>query len=331
MERISRRKFIENSAKGAVVISTSGIAASCSFLGGNSDEVKVPQRILGKTGIKVSILSFGGGSQFAKNKDGEWEKLMEEAIKNGVNMFDTAPSYSTYKGAGAALGSDERYGVILPKYRDKVIISTKLETRDAGKVREEVEGSLSRLKTNYIDILLIHAIKDSDDVAEIEKGIYKEMVEMKKAGMIKYIGFSSMNSAQRSKDLLDNLDIDVALLAMNATRYGDFAKVALPSAIKQDTGVISMKVMRNIVGKDTTAKELLEYTWGMEGVSTALIAHHGIKPLKENIQLAQKYQGDTLASVNREELEYRLAKYAGPHALCWAQPGYRDGEFKFMA
>ncbi len=214
---------------------------------------------------------------------------------------------------------------MLPQYRDKIILSTKLETREPDKVKEEIEGSLSRLKTDYVDIMLIHAINDSDDISVIEKGIYKELVGLKKAGLIKYIGFSSMDSAQRSKDMLDNLDIDVALLAMNATKYGDYAKVALPSAIKQNTGVIAMKVMRNIVGKGVSVEDLLGYAWGQEGVSSALIGHFGIDPLKENIQNALKLKQSDLANLNREEQESRLAEYAGPHALCWARPGYVDG------
>jgi predicted aldo/keto reductase-like oxidoreductase len=113
---------------------------------------------------------------------------------------------------------------------------------------------------------------------------------------------------------------------MNATRYGDYAKVALPSAIKQNTGVIAMKVMRNIVGKDATAEELLEHAWGHEGVASVLVAHHGMEPLKENIRIAQKYQGIRLTNTSRTELEARMAKYAGPHALCWARPEYNDGE-----
>ncbi|VAW18618.1 hypothetical protein MNBD_BACTEROID01-2265 [hydrothermal vent metagenome] len=326
MGRISRRKFIEGSAKGAAVISASGLVASCSFLGGKSNNGKVPQRILGKTGLEVSILSFGGGSQFAKNKGGEWEKLMEEAIHSGVNLFDTAPSYSTFKNSGQALGSDERFGLILPKYRGKVIISTKLETRDPGKVKEEIEGSLSRLGTDYIDILLIHSIEDSDDISKIEKGVYKEMVALKKAGVARHIGFSSMDSARRSKEILDNLDIDVALLAMNATKYGNFAELALPSAIRQNTGVIAMKAMRSIIGKEgITASELLGYAWGQAGVASVLVGHYGVGTLKENIRLAQKYQEPAHVNADRQELESRLAIYAGPHALCWARPGYVDG------
>ena len=320
----TRREFLSTTAKGAAVISVAGLVSSSSFLSKGESNI-IPRRKLGKTGLDVSILSFGGGSQFSKNKDGEWQKHIEEALKAGINLFDTAPSYSTYKRSEKDLGSDERFGVMLPQHRDKIIISTKLETREPGKVKEEIEGSLTRLKTDYIDIMLIHAINDSDDVSVIEKGIYKELVKLKKSGQIKNIGFSSMDSAQRSKDLLDNLDIDVALLAMNATKYGDYAKVALPSAIKQNTGVLAMKVMRNIVGKGVSVEDLLGYAWGYEGVSSALIAHFGMEPLKENIQNALKYKQDGLASLNREEQESRLAEYAGPHALCWAKPDYTDG------
>ncbi len=320
----TRREFLSTTAKGAAVISGAGLLSSYSFLSKNEAGI-IPKRKLGKTGLDVSILSFGGGSQFAKNKDGEWQKHIEEALKAGINLFDTAPSYSTYKRSEKDLGSDERYGLMLNQNRDKIIISTKLETREPGKVKEEIEGSLSRLKTDYIDIMLIHAISDSDDVSVIEKGIYKELVALKKSGVIKYIGFSSMDSAQRSKDMLDNLDIDVALLAMNATKYGDYAKVALPSAIKQNSGVLAMKVMRNIVGKGVSVEDLLGYAWGHEGVASALIAHYGMEPLKDNIQKALNFKEDGIASLNREEQESRLAEYAGPHALVWARPGYVDG------
>lgn len=322
MNQISRRKFIGTAARGAALVTAAGFAASCSDVAaGNA----MPRRKLGKTGLDVSILSFGGGSNFMKSREGDWQKLMEHAIWKGVNVFDTAPSYSTYKAEGQSLGSDERFGEILPAYRKDVVIVTKLETRHPEEVKKEVEESLARMKTDYIDILMIHAIKDTDDVAVVEKGIYKEMQDLKRQGIVKHIGFSSMDSAQRSKDMLDNLDIDAVMLAMNATRYGDFAKLALPSAIRQNTGVIAMKVMRNIIGKDATARELLEYAWGTEGVASAVIAHDVFSNLAENLHMAGNYQGKMIAVSDRGELEQRMQKYAGPHALVWARPGYTDG------
>jgi len=171
---------------------------------------------------------------------------------------------------------------------------------------------------------LIQDIKDKDAVAEIEKGVYKEMLKMKAEGMIKFIGFSSMDSAERSKDLMENLEFDVALLALNPTRYRNFGEIAIPVAREKNVGVIAIKVIRGLVGKDATAKELLEYAWSEGQVSSALIGHFGEDKLEENVKLAVNYGHSVQASRDFGELESRLAAYAGPNALCWARPHYRD-------
>jgi len=271
------------------------------------------------------MLSFGGGSQFQKNKEGEWQNLLEEAVKRGVNLFDTAPSYSDFNDGGTVLGSDQKFGVILSKYREKVLISTKLETRDPKKVREELKESLSRLKTDYVDILQLHGINDQDNVDELEKGAYKVMQELKKEGIARFIGFSSMSSAAKSQEMLEKLDVDVALLAFNPTMYGNYWDTALPAARKQNSGVMAMKVYRNLVGEEATPEELFEYGLSLEGVHTVLVGHVGVKQLKENVKVAQKYAANQLAYVDHAELEARLAQFAGPHKLCWAHPDYTDG------
>jgi len=326
----SRRDFITTSAKGAAVISAAGIINPYSlYAGGKADQM--PKRILGKTGMSVSILGFGGGSQFLKNEDGVWEKQLEKALENGVNLFDTASEYTigNYFKSGEvkkSLGSsEERFGEILPPYRSKIYISTKLEEREPGLAKKSVEGSLKRMKTDYIDILLLHGITDKDEVTYIEKGVYKEMVDLKNQGMIKHIGFSSMDSAERSRDLIENLDFDIAMLAINPTQYRNFANVALPAAREKGMGVIAIKVLRDLVGKDATSKELFEYVWTENSVNSAMVGHVGMKVLNENLKLAIDYGKTNQASIDRREMELRLAFYAGPHALVWARPGYRDG------
>ncbi len=78
------------------------------------------------------------------------------------------------------------------------------------------------------------------------------------------------------------------------------------------------------MGKDATAEELLEYSWGHEGVATSVVGHVGMEILQENIRLAVAYGNKLAETIDRKELEARLASYAGPHALCWARPDYRD-------
>jgi predicted aldo/keto reductase-like oxidoreductase len=154
---------------------------------------------------------------------------------------------------------------------------------------------------------------------------YKVMQELKKEGIARFIGFSSMSSAVRSKEMLENLDVDVAILAFNPTQYGKYAELALPPARKQNTGVIAMKLMRGLVGEEATPEELFNYALSLDGVSSAVIGHVGLKQLKANIKIARKTEVANSARIDHRELEDRLAKFAGPHKLCWARPGYTDG------
>jgi aryl-alcohol dehydrogenase-like predicted oxidoreductase len=321
--KISRRDFIKNSTIGLAVASTPAFLSLCSQSGSQKG---IPTRILGKTGLEVSVLAFGGGSQFQKNKDGEWEKMLERAIDSGVNFFDTASEYS-FKGS---IHSEERYGQILPKYRDKVYVCTKFNPRDEDGMMREFEESLRRLRMDYVDVLMIHSIEKSEDFSAVEKGIYRKMLQLKDAGAARFIGFSSMNSSEKSKEMIEKLDPDVAMLAMNPTQYGDFAKVALPAARQKNVGTIAMKVMRNLVGKNgTTARELLTYVLTQSGVASAVIGHFGMETFEENLRLAKEISGTPKTALNfdQSELEGRLADYSGPHALCWARPDYRDGNW----
>ncbi len=321
--KISRRDFIKNSALGLAAVSTPAFLSSCSQ---SNSQKGIPTRILGKTGLEVSVLAFGGGSQFQKNKDGEWEKMLERAIDSGVNFFDTA-SYYSIKGS---IHSEERYGQILPRYRDKVYVCTKFDPRDEDGMMREFEESLSRLKMDYVDVLMIHNIENSEDISAVEKGIYRKMLQLKDAGAARFVGFSSMNSSAKSKEIIEKLDPDVAMLAMNPTQYGDFARVALPAARQKNVGTIAMKVLRNLVGKNgTTARELMTYALTQSGVACAVIGHVGLEIFEENIRLVKEITSPSKTALNfsRSELEGRLADYSGPHALCWARPDYRDGNW----
>jgi uncharacterized protein len=324
-ERFTRREFLKNSAVGVASLSAASMLLSCSDQEAAIKSAQVPKRILGKTGLEVPVLSFGGGSQFMKNEDGDWEKIMERALDLGINYFDTASSYSYRK----SLHSEERFARILAPVRKKVIISTKFDARDVDGMMKEVETSLKHLDTDYIDILMIHSIEKSEDIDALDKGVYAKMRQLKEQGVARFIGFSSMNSAEKSKEFIEKLDPDACILAMNPTKYGDFAEVALPAARAKNTGVIAMKVMRNLVGVDgTTANELMHYAVTKPGVASAVIGHFGMNILEENATLVKDVVKNPSASKpsNPRSLESRLASHAGPQTLCWARASYHDSE-----
>lgn len=328
---LSRRKFILDSSKAAALVTATGLLSTASCVSANGTKYKIPRRKLGNTGLDVSILAFGGGSQFLQNNDGEWEAIIETAFEGGINFFETAPSYIASKfwecGDGKSLDSSEqRFGEVLSPYRKKIVLSTKLSSRDPEEAKKSLETSLANFKTDYVDLLMIHGITKDDDISEIEKGLFKTMQSFKESGMVKNIGFSCMNDPEHGRDMLDKLDFDVVLAAMNSTSYGGFADTILPVAIKKNAGAIAMKVMRDIVGVAATPKELLSYAWTQAGVASATVGHWGMEPLLDNLRIAQEYRDAPLAHFNRKELENRMAPYAGPHALCWTRPGYRDGD-----
>ena len=331
---ITRRKFIQRTTGTLAAISAAGFARTF----GNDSEAKagksgIMHRQLGRTGLNPAILSFGGGSQFLRNPDGKWEKLIEAALAGGINLFDTAPSYMASQmdeiwDGKSVDSSEERYGQILPAYRKQIILSTKLDSRKPEEAKAVFENSLKKLKTDHVDILFIHAVAISDNIADIENGVYKTLVSLKESGAARNIGFSSMGDAEHASQLLEKLDFDVILMAMNATQYGNFAKYALPVARKKNTGVMAMKLMRDIVGKAASSGELFNYALSMEGVSTGLIGHAGMDPLAENMKVAQSFTAGNFDHQKRKELEARLAHLAGPHALCWARPDYRDSGYQ---
>ena len=319
---LSRRRFIKTTSAAAVAVSAAGMFTQCSQSGTLVGKNGMPLRVLGKTGEKISILGYGCGSQFMLMDEGAWQPHVEYAFEAGINYFDTASTY----GEGQPVSSEERLGTIIPAIRKDIFLLTKIHERDPLKARDEFERSLARLRTDYVDVLLIHAILPEDEVSAIEDGVYQLAAELKRKKMVRYIGFSSMDSAEKSRDLLEKLDFDVTLLALNATNYGSFVQTSLPSAIAKNVGVISMKIMRNIIDKGVARpEELLAYNWNLPGVAVNLVSQTGMEPLKQNIEIALNYGKGNYASLDGRELEQRLAYLNTPETFDWASKGYIDG------
>ncbi len=342
----SRRDFVKKTSTGFAALASGLAIASCSKNSTSPDAKNenskmpvgndnaglpnrqpysssdlLPKRTLGKTGMEVSMLAFGGGSQFMANGNGQWESLVERALALGVNYFDTSVSYG---------GSEERYSEILTPIRDQVYITSKFnggsnENNRQGPdhMKSELEETLKNLKTDYLDVYMMHAINDNDSMTQVGE-FYEEMAKLKEQGVIRNIGFSSMNSASKSREVIRTFDFDVCMLAINPTTYGNYETVTVPEAMKKNMGIMAMKVMRDVVGKNgTTPKELIDWALDRDGIAGAVIGHVGKTVLNQNAEIAMTYKP---SRVPRQwgYLEKRLRPYAGPHALCWAHPHYRD-------
>src|SRR5688500_10790403 len=148
MANWTRRSFLGATA-GLAALPVANAAAA---------EPKILRRPLGKTGMQVSILGLGGGSQFlsACKTDEEAAALVNMAIDEGINYLDSAWSYGNGE-------SPRRYGLVVPKRRAEVYVTSKTLKRDRDAGLREFESSLKNLKTDYLDLMQIHLIQPDED------------------------------------------------------------------------------------------------------------------------------------------------------------------------
>src|SRR3984957_11589577 len=155
--------------------------------GGVTAEFQSPQRAMGKTGLQVSILGVGGYHLGAVAGQPEVNDMVAKALDHGINFFDNAWEY--YKGV-----SEERRGTALKGKRDRAIVMTKVCTHGRKKdvAMQQLEESLSRLKTDHIDVWQIHEViyRDDPEMIFAPDGAAEALVEAKKQGKVRFVGFT---------------------------------------------------------------------------------------------------------------------------------------------
>src|SRR5215475_6656426 len=177
---ISRRRFLE----GATL---SGIAAGVAGSAEIDKDHKLPTRTLGKTGVNVSILAFGGGSRFLMYK--EEDKALEavnRALDLGITYMDTAYGY------GNGL-SEERIGKVMKTRRKGIFVATKINKRPGDEAMKVLEGSLKRLQIDQFDLVHIHSLTDEADLAQVEAkgGVLDVLHKLKDQKVTRFIGITS--------------------------------------------------------------------------------------------------------------------------------------------
>lgn len=249
------------------------------------------KRVLGNTGITVSMLGLGT-VKFGRNSgvkyptafnlpnDREIETLLACAQEQGINFLDTAPAYGT---------SEERIGKILQGKREDWIISTKAgEEFENGvsaynfsptHIEDSLHRSLKRLKTDYIDMFLIHS--DGRDLEILsDNALLKKLYEFKKSGLVRAIGASTKTPAGGLK-ALEYLDVVMATYTKEYTQE----KTVLDYAHTNNKGVLLKKVFSS--GHTQNPAECLSFAFSHSGASSAIIGTINPKHLLENVRALQ--------------------------------------------
>jgi len=302
---ITRRQFLE-SAAGASILA--GIPASALT---RESKGEVPRRTLGRTGEKISALGLGG-YHIGKRELPESEsiRIIRTAIDNGISFLDNCWDYNGGE-------SEIRMGKALHDgYRQRAFLMTKIDGRDKKSAKAQIEESLRRLETDRIDLLQFHEIIRMDDPERIfaSGGGMEAALEAKKAGKVRFIGFTGHKSPDIHLKMLDTarkhqFRFDAVQMPLNVmdAHYNSFEKKVLPVLVKDDVGVLGMKPMGDQIileSKTVTAVECLHYAMNLP-TSVVITGCDSIQILNQALGAARNFR-----SMKSNEVVALLAKTA---------------------
>src|SRR5688572_12529716 len=202
-------------------------------------DAAMPMVTLGKSGLKVSKFCLGG-YHMRVNGEPEAIKIIHRAMDLGVNFFDSANHY--HKGE-----SDKTYGAAMTGgRRQKVLLMSKAQLRDRDSAMKQLEETLQRMQTDYLDLWQCHEVSRQDEVDKIlgAGGALEALVKAKKEGKVRHIGFTGHHDPAVHQRLLDSFDgWETVQMPINLVdrHYLSFIDNVLPRVRKKGLGVVAMK------------------------------------------------------------------------------------------
>jgi aryl-alcohol dehydrogenase-like predicted oxidoreductase len=276
-----------------------------------SQQMEMPMRTLGRTGVKVSLVGLGGWHLGFKYIDEELSiRMIRHAIDNGINFMDNCWDYND----GA---SEKRMGKALKDgYRERVFLMTKIDGRTKKDAAKQLDESLERMQTDHIDLVQHHEILRFEDPHRMfdEQGANAALVEARDAGKISYIGFTGHKDPRIHLYTLEvakenGFEFDTVQMPLNVmdAHYRSFEKLVLPELVKQNIGVLGMKALANgmiLKSKTVTAIECLQYAMNLP-TSVVITGCESMENLDQALTAAR-----TFKPMSDEEIKTLLAKTA---------------------
>jgi len=255
----------------------------------------MPYRTLGRTGEKVSLVGIGGSHIGTQHDEKESIRIIRTALDNGINFLDNSWDYN--KGQ-----SEIRMGKALRDgYRQKAFLMTKIDGRTRKTALQQLDESLMRLQTDHIDLLQFHEIIRMEDPDRIfaDGGALETVLAAKKAGKIRYIGFTGHKSPDIHLKMLETADahkftFDTVQMPLNVmdAHFNSFGSKVLPVALQKNMGVLGMKPMGSdfiLKSKTVTPVECLRYAMNLP-VSVVITGCDSLKILQQALDVAKGFK-----------------------------------------
>lgn len=257
---------------------------------------KLPQHLLGQTGIKVSPIGLGT-VKFGRNQNVKYPQdfelpsqhaladLLKLAKQLGINTLDTAPAYGL---------SEKRLGELLQGQRNNwVIVGKAGETFDKGVshydfsadfIKRSVDQSLMHLNTDYLDVLLIHS--NGDDIKIIERDkVFETLQQLKQEKIIRAFGMSTKTIAGGLRTIEE---ADLAMVTYNPIETAE--KVVIDTANLHHKGILVKKAFAsghlNKIDSDDPVQTVMNFLFQTPGINSVILGTINPKHLQDNVEAA---------------------------------------------
>lgn len=251
------------------------------------------KRRLGKTDLMVSIIGFGA-IKLPQIDSETSNKILNRALDLGINFIDTARSYGD---------SEEKIGLALSGRRDEFYVSTKTGSLTYEDAVKDIELSLIKLKTDYIDLYLCHNPNSPDKFEKVmgPNGALKALKEAKSKGIIGHIGFSCHRYHETMEKGIRSGEFEAIMISYNILDDELVGERILPLAKEMDVGVIAMKPLAGgflaapppaLAGRSKipiNAETALRFVLSNEAVATTIPGVIRIEEVEENARIGNSF------------------------------------------
>jgi predicted aldo/keto reductase-like oxidoreductase len=268
----------------------------------------MPYRTLGRTGESVSLIGLGGYHIGIPQTEQESIRIIRRAVDNGITFMDNCWDYHDGK-SEIWMGKALKDG-----YRSKVFLMTKIDGRDRRTAAKQIDESLHRLQTEYVDLMQLHEVirMEGPDLIFNEGGALEAIQEAKNAGKIRYIGFTGHKDPLVHLRMLEvahkhGFRFDAVQLPLNVmdAHFRSFQRQVLPELVRQEIGILGMKPMGNqfiLNSRVVKPIECLHYAMTIP-TSVVITGIESMNILDQAIEAARTFTG-----LSREQVSDLLAR-----------------------
>ncbi len=278
-----------------------------------------PYRTLGRSGERVSLVGLGG-AHLGKMDDAEAAiRIIRSALDNGINFLDNSWDYHGGK-------SEERMGIALRDgYRQKAFLMTKIDGQTRESALRQLDESLQRLQTDHVDLLQFHEMIRPEDPDRVfaPGGAFEGVLEARKAGKVRYIGFTGHKDPQIHLKMINTglahgFTFDTVQMPVNLmdVHFRSFQHQVMPVALEHGIAVLAMKTMGSghlLRSGVVTPVECLHYAMNLP-ISVAITGCDSEEIFQQALQAWRDFR-----PLSQQEVDDMLVRTA---------PVSRDGEFE---